>query len=333
MRNLNAVDIDTPSGIRSFELVHGDVTALGFPVDLLMISAVGSHHLPMRGTVIGALSSEMGISVDARSKDPEFAFIEPAGRLWVSRVVDPTRITRIMCVEIPYGGTEAKQIVQQAFRSLPMLEARGLPLTTICLPLLGTGLHGLNTEGVLLPILEGAQWALRVLKSVDRICFAENNLQRANEISVAMDGVLGRVKVAVAKGGAFETVRKEISAQIDRLDTSYQGDTRVAERLRKAITLGSRSTDLGMAGRLLREFVLTQILAPADIKKMTPFATMQELRRQLISEWIICYLQLLHAFGNEVAHHKTSEYSPTAYRRPRPRYLSVCYTESTGFLV
>lgn len=134
--------------------------------------------------------------------------------------------------------------------------------------------------------------------------------KRANEISVAMDGVLGRVKVAVAKGGAFETVRKEISAQIDRLDTSYQGDTRVAERLRKAITLGSRSTDVGMAGRLLREFVLTQILAPADIKKMTPFATMQELRRQLISEWIICYLQLLHAFGNEVAHHKTLNTRP-----------------------
>jgi hypothetical protein len=95
-------------------------------------------------------------------------------------------------------NTGATKIVQQAFRILPMLEAHGLVLKTICLPVLGTGGHGLTVEGLLQPILDGAKWALRVLKLADRVCFAEINLERANKMSDAMDDVLGRVKVTVA---------------------------------------------------------------------------------------------------------------------------------------
>ena len=76
----------------------------------------------MSGTVVGALSSRLGISVERLSATPELDFILPSGRLWVSKVVDPNRIGRIMCVEIPYGGLNANQLVQQAFRSLPCLK-------------------------------------------------------------------------------------------------------------------------------------------------------------------------------------------------------------------
>ncbi|SRR5258706_6290861 len=123
----------------------------------------------MSGTVVGALLRQLGISVEQLSKDPELEIFLPLGRLWVSKVVTPNLIGRIMCVEIPLGGSGADQIVQQAFRSLPMLEARGLPLNSICLPVLGTGLARLNVEDLLRPILDGAQWALRILKSLDRV--------------------------------------------------------------------------------------------------------------------------------------------------------------------
>jgi hypothetical protein len=114
MKLLNSVDIDTPSGMRSFELWHADITDLDFVVDLLVISAVESDFFPLSGTVIGALSVRLGISVEHLSKEPEFDFIQSTGRLWVSKVIDPNRISRIMCVEIPYGGFSAGQIVQQA---------------------------------------------------------------------------------------------------------------------------------------------------------------------------------------------------------------------------
>ena len=168
MELLNSIDIDTQWGTRTFELWHGDVTDLDFVVDLLVISAVESDFSALSGTVISALSNRLGISVQLLSAEPELDFVQSSGRLWVSKVIDPHRIGRIMCVEIPYGGPNASQIVQQAFRSLPMLEARGLPLKTICLPVLGTGRHGLIAEGVLQPILDGAQWALHVLKSATK---------------------------------------------------------------------------------------------------------------------------------------------------------------------
>lgn len=200
--------------------------------------------------------------------------------------------------------------VQQAFRSLSMLEARGLPLKTICLPVLGTGGHGLIAKGVLQPILDGAQWALRVLKSTDRICFVEINLERAIEMSDAMDDVLGRVKVTIAKGVLIEAIRTEIRDQLEKLDATDNQASKIVERLRKAISDGSRSADVGMAGRLLREYVVAQVLSPEDTKKITPFEIMQGLRKKLIAEWVICYLNLLHAFGNETAHHKTQNTHP-----------------------
>jgi hypothetical protein len=152
--------------------------------------------------------------------------------------------------------------------------------------------------------------ALRVLKSAERVCFAEINLECANKMSDAMDDVLGRVKVAVAKGVLVEAIRSEISDQIERLNENDCQVGRVVERLRRAISDGSRSADVGMAGRLLREYVVAQILSYENTKQMTPFEIMQGLRSELVAEWVISYLNLLHAFGNEAAHHRTQNSHP-----------------------
>ena len=66
-----------------------------------------------------------------------------------------------------------------------------------------------------------------------------------------------------------------------------------------------------MAGRFLREYVVAHVLLSEDTKKKTPFDIMQGLRRERVAEWVICYLNLLHAFGNESAHHKTQNTRPS----------------------
>jgi hypothetical protein len=67
------------------------------------------------------------------------------------------------------------------------------------------------------------------------------------------------------------TIRTEIRDLLEKLDATDNQAGRVVERLRKAISDGSRSADVGMAGRLLREYVVAHILSPEDTKKMTPF--------------------------------------------------------------
>jgi hypothetical protein len=65
------------------------------------------------------------------------------------------RINRFMCVQIPHGGSNADEIVRQSFRILPTLEAAKFPLRTICSPVLGAGLHGLNVSNAIPPIVGG----------------------------------------------------------------------------------------------------------------------------------------------------------------------------------
>jgi hypothetical protein len=145
MEQLNITYLDTRWGRRSFELWCGDIIELPFAVDLLIVSSFGFDVTPMAGTVIGALSSRLDISVESLQENPEVDFIQPLS-LWVSAPIGQARIGRVMCLHIPPFSINAEQIVEQAFFTLPLLEARRLPLKTVCLPVLGTGAHGLSEE-------------------------------------------------------------------------------------------------------------------------------------------------------------------------------------------
>ena len=105
----------------------------------------------------------------------------------MSRDTGDLDIRRIMCVEIPPGGRGADRIVEDAFLILPLLEARQLALSTICLPMLATGDHGLNAQQMISPVLKGSAWALRNLNSVDRVCFVVRTEKRAKMMSEAMN--------------------------------------------------------------------------------------------------------------------------------------------------
>jgi hypothetical protein len=80
--------------------------------------------------------------------------------LWVSKETGRPKIHRIMCIEFaPADGKKADHIIEQAFRILPLLEARDVPLSTICLPVLGAGSQGLPAEKLVPAIVSGAKWA------------------------------------------------------------------------------------------------------------------------------------------------------------------------------
>jgi hypothetical protein len=76
-----SIDIDTQWGMRSFELWYGDVTNLDFVVELLVISAVETDYSPLSGTVVGALSNRLGISVERLSAVTELDWsVQPCVR-------------------------------------------------------------------------------------------------------------------------------------------------------------------------------------------------------------------------------------------------------------
>ena len=92
---------------------------------------------------------------------------------------------------------------------------------------------------------------------------------RAVKMSHAMDDVLGRVGVTLAKGELVNAVRKEAENQLQELEeidhSSGAGD--LITDLRDAMFGESRSVDVGIAARRLAEHVLAGILPPEETKK------------------------------------------------------------------
>jgi len=308
MEPLNLSIVDTAWGERRFELLNSDIANLGFAVDLLMVSTLGSDYSPLPGTVVGALSSK-GISVEDLRADPDLDLLLPAGRLWVSKDIDPNGIGRIMCVEIPSGGIRVDQIVLQAFRSLPMLEARGFNLNSICLPILGTGSAGLEVEVLLRPILDGAQWALRVLKSAKRICLVEINPESASKMRDAMDDVLERVRITVTKGPLADAIRAEIRVQIEKLGVGDEKAYKLVVQLHRAISEDAPDRDIGWAARYLRDYVISQIEVSESAKDFAG-NRWKAIKSKGIPDWVNAYIQVLSIFGNESAHNKANAAIP-----------------------
>jgi hypothetical protein len=213
---INTMVVETRWGDREFCLFRGDITKLNFPVDLMVISAIQSDYESTETSVIGSLYRNRRISVAQLSGDPEFTLTQPM-KLWVSRDTGHSDIRRIMCVEIPPDGRGADRIVEDAFFTLPLLEARQLALSTICLPILATGDLGLNAQQMIAPILKGTAWALRNLDSADRVCFVVRTAERAKMISDAMNAELERPNVALPKNEVVDSILRAIPDRLEKI--------------------------------------------------------------------------------------------------------------------
>jgi hypothetical protein len=128
---LNQLDIDTRWGYRSFEVWHGDITKLDFPINLLLIAQPGRYPTY---SLHRSLHSELGISVHHLKETLELDFVQPLG-VWVSHRIENERVQRILCMEILPDST-APQKFRETFRIFPILAMRvvGLCSRRVCLP-------------------------------------------------------------------------------------------------------------------------------------------------------------------------------------------------------
>jgi hypothetical protein len=291
---MNSMVVETRWGDREFQLLHGDITKLNFPIDLMIISSIDSDFTPTETSVIGALERNRRISIAELSKEPEFTLTQPM-KLWVSRDTGDLEIRRIMCVEIPLRAKAANRIVEDAFLSLPLLEARQLELSTICLPILATGDQGRDAQEMIVPILKGAAWVLRNIESSQRVCFVVKTEHRAKILNDAMNAELGRTSVVLPKNELVDSIRRRI---IDRLETIRTLDPKMNDDVLFAkLTRNSTSEQVGLAARDLRTYVIEQILGPTNRDRDAEF---KALKSKHVAEWIISYFNLLRTIGNEI---------------------------------
>ncbi|MGB8507478.1 MAG: DUF4145 domain-containing protein [Pyrinomonadaceae bacterium] len=303
MNLLNIIEVETRSGYRTFELYQGDITQLDIKVDVIAFSAFTDNYEPVPGTVIGALSENCLIDVEALAGKREFDLVETFG-CWVAKATPNTKFERILCAELVGGRLDISEVVENLFIVLSILEMKGIKPQTLALPVLGAGNQKLNAETMIKELLDRSLSFMNHSACMKRILFVEFQEARARQLDRAMNAVLGRVKVVLPKGAMFEGLRKDIIKTIEAARSLAGAKSYgVFNDARRLITSEQvRSFEMGIISRRLVEFIVDDI-APRK-KKSDLMGKIEALAQAGIADWITSYMHVLRIFGNESAHEK-----------------------------
>lgn len=312
MQRVNILGVETRRGYRTFELYHGDLTQMGCKVDVLIISAFKEGYESLPGTVIGALGSRLRVNVRQLSEQPALDLREALG-LWISKPVPKCEFTRILCIEIRGGAISLNEALENAFAGLSLLEAKGIRVGRVALPILGAGHQQLDADEVMPLLLKHAHAYLSRSEGLESILFVEIDAEKVARLDTAMNVALGRSKVFLPKGQVIAGIRSELTALIERSHSLFHSDeSRVLDELRATISRDdARSFELGVVARRFAERVCASVLGDsAKAEKLE--GRIRELGHHQVATWIQEYLHVLRVVGNESAHETTKP-----GRRPR----------------
>lgn len=308
----NTLTVESPFGLRSFNLLLGDITKS--TDEVLVVPSHANVAAGAHGAVLSAIRRRYGVS---------FEYLEPllAPRpgFGTYRVRDLGRYggKEILVVRIPgadtveAGGGDPAKVFADAlwtlFGSLAALELRGNHLTSLALPLLA-GTRGYAVEDLMRAILNHSIAWLKSSRLMVAVNFYVLDSVLIDAWAGAMDAVLGRQFVDSAHNRLARALRDEILAQLTsgatrRLPASWAP---VFERLRAS--LGERRIPVDRVaadGRAFAECVVTGLLKKQGVQNPKgQFAQqIQELKnKNLTAPWMLAHFNCLREFGNAGVH-------------------------------
>jgi hypothetical protein len=176
MTFLDSLTVHRPGeAAKKIELYRGDLAALERKeaVDVLIVSAIRGNYVPTSVSLIGALQRRRKISVAelARNKAVD---LRAYFSCWLSQDLADTHpdcgFKRILCFE---PESNAHDVVEHLFQSLAPFLGGKLPLSTVAMPFVATGVLGSTVQKILPPLVDRAvEWMklgfpLRCLKIVE----------------------------------------------------------------------------------------------------------------------------------------------------------------------
>jgi hypothetical protein len=121
----NQFNMETRYGLRTLALYEGDITVLSEDVDVLALSAFSGWYTPSPGTVIGALHTNLGLSITDIAAECVYD-LRKAFSIWISTPLHGFRCKRILCVEIKESGFHLADILENLFVGMAALEAKSI---------------------------------------------------------------------------------------------------------------------------------------------------------------------------------------------------------------
>lgn len=184
-----SVGISTEFGKKYIDVFCSDITLFDKQIDILTTSAfVGSYH-PSPKTLFKALH-DIGISVSKLAHKP-FIDLRKSCNTWLSKEnSDPQQnIGRIGCVELVdlktylFDDCAVEQSMINSIRAyfgmLDIAAIYGAKMKTVALPLLGSGNQNLDTNLIIVPLLNECVSFLKRNSEAERIYFIERSPQKA----------------------------------------------------------------------------------------------------------------------------------------------------------
>lgn len=218
---INEADVDTLWGIKRFELHHTDITAveeiLGEPVDILVFSTMRGSLAPIRDTVVKALR-DRGIDLDHERSNCALD-LRSALNTWVSHPLIGAPCKRLVCVELDFNSQvgERQTILDNLFLTIMLLEARGIPVRHMALPILGTGKSMFKLQEMTQRLLELSSTYFEKIEGLRQILFCAIDQQDVDQINEWMDETLGRKRIFIARGGNIDYWEGEIKGKVHEL--------------------------------------------------------------------------------------------------------------------
>lgn len=303
----NLVQIETRTGIKDFELFHGDITNLPFPVDLIAISAFKDHYKPTPLTIIGQFHDKQ-VYIEKLSKDPLFNFKDSLG-LWISKDLIDKNFKKIICLELVGNSYSFQNAIKNMFSAISIMEIQGYENQILALPLLGTGLQNFETSLVIQTLIEESLDFLkfsRVLKKVIFVVFSDDNAQ---DFDIKMDEILGRNKIITIQKDFAKIVLSDLIKTINEIID----DDPIFLEYREIIKSNYKFFIFAAMSRKVLEFIIGKI-APETNSIFELSEKIKKLTEKRYAEWLRHYMHLIRVFGNEAVHSSNNS-------RTNPKYV------------
>lgn len=234
MGKLYSIPLPIDGTTKEISVHCDDITCFSQKIDVLTTSAYAGSYAPTPRTVFQALSFH-GIHVNYLAKSPAFDLRDPC-HIWLSEQIpaNTVGISRIGCIELGGGHLfhldpfEAEQSminsIRAYFHMLDIASLYGVDVTTVALPLLGSGAQHITGDFLLIPLINECVSFLKRNQCAKNICFVERNPQKADQICRCLQNSL-----------RFADSRKEfepVQTQADCVFISYSSkDKNIADNL------------------------------------------------------------------------------------------------------
>jgi len=313
---INSTTIESPSGLRSINLYHGDICVADD--ELLVISShAGSDNKPT-GMVVNSLTSNFAVDFSLLAPILTLESVDFVGTYRVQSVAESKHPAKeILLVRIPgYDAAERHtpdpmgfyaETVWTLFGTLAAFEQKGCCFSSMAMPILA-GSRGYPEQEIMEVLLaKTAKW-LKSSSSMNEVNFYLFENDYLKVWSDAMNAALGRRMIDSAKDNVVTALRDEIVANIKSSAKFKQsGIFDVIKPIEGALQEKQICLQLvSTFSRKLVEYIVDQLMREKTLGSRGSLVnniTMLNYE-QVVAPWIASHFHALRVFGNETVHVK-----------------------------